>query len=457
MVDPLRAAREAAREIGAALRAAAAQVQAAIREFALSVWRAIARVLAAIRDMACAVWRAVAAFISFCVDVVVGFARWFCRQVATVYNLAVGLVADVIVFLRVFAPTIVAIAVWWFWRRWELLLFAGMWIVTILVALAIYGPRAKPENAPPRPRWAVIAGHVVVIALLLASQIRFANRYVVPIVASLGRHEGDMPTPTEAAGARPSAREHIPDRSSRASSRAASGARLGSAKRNPRDGAVMVYVPAGEFTMGSDGAGDEKPRRTVYLDGFWMYRTEVTVGQYRKFCSGTGRDMPDPPSWGWKDDHPVVNVTWDDAKAYADWAGVSLPTEAQWEKAARGTGGREYPWGNTFDASKAVCSVGLSRSSTAPVGSIPSGASPCGCLDMAGNVWEWCADWYDSAYYARAPHRNPENRQASTYRVLRGGSWILNLSLYLRAANRLYVTPGLRGSYLGFRCSSGRG
>jgi len=239
--------------------------------------------------------------------------------------------------------------------------------------------------------------------------------------------------------------------------RPGAGARVGDRKANPKDGAALMWVPAGEFTMGSDdGGGDERPQRRVHLDGYWMYKHEVTVAQYRRFCSDTGRDMPAPPSWGWKDDHPVVNVTWDDAKAYADWAGVSLPTEAQWEKAARGTGGREYPWGNTFQASKAVCSVGLSRSSTAPVGSIPSGASPCGCLDMAGNVWEWCADWYDSAYYARAPHRNPENRQASPYRVLRGGSWYyVNPSNYLRAADRDFGMPVFRNDGGGFRCSAG--
>lgn len=144
MVDPLRAVREAAREIGAALRAAAAQVQAAMREFALAAWRAIATVLSAIQSLVQAMWRAVLDVLSFCLDVVVGFARWFCRQVATVYNLAVGLVADVIVFLRVFAPTIVAIVLWWFWRRWELLLFAGLWLASIFAALAVYGPRARP-------------------------------------------------------------------------------------------------------------------------------------------------------------------------------------------------------------------------------------------------------------------------------------------------------------------------
>lgn len=226
---------------------------------------------------------------------------------------------------------------------------------------------------------------------------------------------------------------------------------------NSKDGAELVYVPAGEFIMGSDdGDEDEKPQRRVYLDAYWMYKHEVTVALYRRFCKETKRKMPSPPSWGWKDDHPIVNVSWDDAKAYADWAGVSLPTEAQWEKAARGTDGREWPWGNAFDASKCVCSVGPSRSSTAPVGSLPAGSSPYGCLDMAGNVSEWCSDWYDGDYYAEAPNRNPENRQASTYRVLRGGSWNYNDYLFLRAAIRFNLTPVYRYYFVGFRCTAGR-
>jgi len=233
--------------------------------------------------------------------------------------------------------------------------------------------------------------------------------------------------------------------------------RSGEVRVNPRDGAEMVYVPAGEFIMGSnDGADEEEPQRSVYLDGYWMYRHPVTVAQYRKFCSETRRKMPDPPSWGWKDDHPIVNVTWHDAKAYADWAGVQLPTEAQWEKAARGTDGRAYPWGNEFDASKAVCGVRRrSEKSTAPVGSIPSGASPYGCLDMAGNVWEWCADWYDEDYYRSAPNRNPTGPASGSRRVLRGGSWYDFFSYVMRAALR-FDLPDFWNYYCGFRCSAGR-
>jgi sulfatase modifying factor 1 len=216
----------------------------------------------------------------------------------------------------------------------------------------------------------------------------------------------------------------------------------------------MIHIPAGEFLMGSnDGSNDEKPQRKVYLDGYYLYKNLVTVAQYRKFCQAKGRRMPLAPSWGWQLDHPMVNVTWEDAAAYATWAGCRLPTEAEWEKAARGTDGREYPWGNEWDASKCANSVGSSRSSTAPVGSYPRGASPYGCLDMAGNAWEWCADWYDESYYKSAPNRNPAGPTSGTYRVLRGGSWDDFNPIGFRAAFRLRYFPDFRSGDGGFRCA----
>ncbi|NLH98841.1 MAG: formylglycine-generating enzyme family protein [Chthonomonadales bacterium] len=227
---------------------------------------------------------------------------------------------------------------------------------------------------------------------------------------------------------------------------------------NPRDGAELVYVPAGEFIMGSDdGREREKPQRDVYLDAFWMYRYPVTVAQYRRFCNEMGREMPGAPGWGWLDDHPIVNVNWSDAKAYADWAGVSLPTEAQWEKAARGTDGRMYPWGDIWDSDRCRCSRFRSgdADSTAPVGSYPSGASPYGCLDMAGNECEWCADWYDARYHAQTQNHNPTGPKSGKCRVLRGGSWYNLNPNCLRAAYRYDLAPVIRGKDLGFRCAAG--
>ena len=223
---------------------------------------------------------------------------------------------------------------------------------------------------------------------------------------------------------------------------------------NFKDGADMVYAPAGEFIMGEDGAPDA-PKHTVYLDGYWIYRNDVTVAQYRKFCRATGRRMPDAPDSGWDDDHPMVKVTWDDAKAYCDWAGVSLPTEAQWEKAARGTDGRKYPWGNDWDATKAVCNLAPQNASdSAPVGSKPDGASPYGCLDMAGNVRQWCADCYDNAYYTHSPARNPTGPATGTYRVLRGGAWSGEDDTDFLSAGRESDNPCDGYVLNGFRCVS---
>jgi formylglycine-generating enzyme required for sulfatase activity len=155
--------------------------------------------------------------------------------------------------------------------------------------------------------------------------------------------------------------------------------------------------------------------------------------------------MPESPRWGWQDDHPIVNVTWYEAAAYAKWAGTQLPTEAQWEKAARGTDGRHFPWGPHWDPAKCQCSIGAwaQAGRTAPVGSHPAGVSPFAAHDMAGNVYEWCRDWYVSDYYSVAPNRNPPGpsrvethvtmdrdpnpqsfeRATGVSHVVRGGAW----------------------------------
>ncbi len=222
-------------------------------------------------------------------------------------------------------------------------------------------------------------------------------------------------------------------------------------KTNPKDGATMLLIPAGDFTMGSDANDDEeKPSHKVSLDSYYIYKTPVTVKQYLAFCVATGHTKPKAPSWGWKDDHPIVNVNWEDAKAYCNWAGAQLPTEAQWEKAARGPDGRTYPWGNDWDRSKCANSL----LSTAPVGSYPSGASPYGVLDMAGNVWQWCADWYDENYYQNSPSRNPAGPPSSPdgYRVLRGGSWVIVDPVRFRCAIRGWGSPDFGYLDFGFRC-----
>ncbi|MGV8119091.1 MAG: SUMF1/EgtB/PvdO family nonheme iron enzyme [Candidatus Xenobiia bacterium LiM19] len=222
---------------------------------------------------------------------------------------------------------------------------------------------------------------------------------------------------------------------------------------NPTDGADMILIPAGEFLMGSPagtGRDDERPQHKVYLDAFYICKYQVTNGQFARFVEETGYkpagNWKEYAKWG-RETHPVVNVTWNDAAAYCNWAGGKLPTEAQWERAARGTDGRIYPWGNEWDASR----CNSNSSGTIPVGSFPSGASPCGCMDMAGNVWEWCSDWYGEDYYGNSPSRNPGGPGSRNYRVLRGGSWDCADAVGFRCAFRLRNTPGDRGSNCGFR------
>jgi formylglycine-generating enzyme required for sulfatase activity len=227
---------------------------------------------------------------------------------------------------------------------------------------------------------------------------------------------------------------------------------------SPIDGATMVFVPAGEFLMGSpedEGDEDEHPLRTVYLDDYYIDRTEVTVAAYRRFCAATKRAMPPEPEWKWQDTHPIVNVSWSDASAYAAWAGKALPTEAQWEKAARGTDGQQYPWGDMWDGAKCSNSVGKNPKKTSPVGNFPAGASPYGALDMAGNVWEWCADWYEAGNYRTAPAHNPTGPATGRSRVLRGGSWgdITDRSLQTATRNVDYFPGDWDGSF-GFRCAA---
>ena len=237
-------------------------------------------------------------------------------------------------------------------------------------------------------------------------------------------------------------------------------------KINLKDGAEMILIPAGEFLMGStreqanawllahpdepeDWFTRENPQHTVYLDAYYIYKNDVTVAQYQKFCAATGHALPQPPQWGWHENHLIVNVTWDDAKAYANWAGASLPTEAQWEKAARGGDGRIFPWGNAWDGGKCNNSYGTSQ-----VGSFAAGASPYGVLDMAGNVWQWCADWCDVNFYRNSPARNPQGPDTGKARVVRGGGW--NSSVVpgaFRAACRGWVEPTGRGDGGGFRCA----
>jgi formylglycine-generating enzyme required for sulfatase activity len=208
-----------------------------------------------------------------------------------------------------------------------------------------------------------------------------------------------------------------------------------------------------------------------------MYTNEVTVKQYAAFCAATSRAMPEFPvgySWagktGWNDpliqQHPIVNVSWSDCQAYAEWAGVSLPTEAQWEYAACGNQGNNYPWGgiaaintpnNGWDSTKCANYFNSQSKniSTHPTGSFPSGASWCGVNDLAGNVFEWCSDWYSK--YSLTPVTNPTGPVVGSFRVIRGGSWYDNsdyTGYSFRGTYRENGDPDDYTSYYGFRCVS---
>lgn len=229
----------------------------------------------------------------------------------------------------------------------------------------------------------------------------------------------------------------------------------------------MIRVPAGEFMMGMDaGDGDERPAHLVDLKAYYIGRHEVTNAEYARCLDAVGRTVPVvyDPDTTWPDlvgeapNHPVVGVTWEDAVAYAEWRGARLPTEAEWEKAARGTDGRLYPWGNATpdsrDAEPRLCNLWSSRDTKdGHVGRVAShlaDISPYGARDMGGNVSEWVSDRYSETYYHHSPTQNPPGAEHGSWRVVRGGSWATDSDEAL-TVNRRGQYPRSAASFIGFR------
>ncbi|MDE0087088.1 MAG: formylglycine-generating enzyme family protein [Candidatus Poribacteria bacterium] len=240
-------------------------------------------------------------------------------------------------------------------------------------------------------------------------------------------------------------------------------------KENP-----LILIPGGTFTMGNEKrAPDERPTHKVYLDAYYISKYEVTNAEYYEFWHSLQANNPQktqestqhtpenfthlPHIGDWPEratefpNHPIVGVSWHDAKAYAEWKGMRLPTEAEWEKAARGYSDRTWPWGNAIKpyANTSDKNDGY-ENRIAPVGSFPKGKSYFGVMDMAGNVWEWTADWYSDVYYFHSPKKNPTGPTVGSWRVIRGGSWIDTLPR-CSTTFRYYFYPTLKTSSVGFR------
>lgn len=313
-------------------------------------------------------------------------------------------------------------------------------------AVVLEGMRRRPFGAPPLPPRHAARPAEGADAVPLAPPPRPRER--TPTVRE-ERVTPLPPAPPPSRGARPA-----PARP--AATAPASGPAPGPATPPPTHSTAgeMAWVPGGENVMGTpsgEGFADEAPEHLVSLDGFWMDRTEVSVWQFQQ----SPLTLPRQPEWNWAADQPVVNVTWHEAARYCSWAGKRLPTEAEWERAARGDDARRFPWGNRFNVARVNSGMdGDGYTHAAPVGSLPEGASPWGILHLSGNVWEWVADWYGDDYYERSPAHAPQGPSHGSQRVTRGGSFEGRSATNVRAPVRLPLKASARRENVGFRCAS---
>ena len=260
---------------------------------------------------------------------------------------------------------------------------------------------------------------------------------------------------------------------SSASSGGTSGAKSLKMITNKKDGTQLVLIPEGEFLAGGPKYDEGRGPFSVRLPAYYLAVYTVTNAQYARFLTESNPEQTDLEMWvsldrdcfvrktashyeayGGKDDHPVVQVSWYGAKAYCEWAGLRLPTELEWEKGARGTDGREYPWGNQWDETMCRNEKNIGDETTCSVGSYANGRSPWGLYQMAGNVWEWCADEYDGFAYDR--YRGGDISTQHVHlpsHVERGGSWINDASNWFRCADRQACVTSARSRYDGFRCA----
>jgi serine/threonine-protein kinase len=374
----------------------------------------------------------------------------------------------------------------------------------------------KPEERSGLPRWVLVGAAVLLLILCIGGSAAALAALNNGLLGNTNNNETPLAGATETAtatnvpptqAATPMATEAaviVEDTPTPAPSPTPTPALppaqavLGDTWNRPSDEMVMVYVPAGSFLMGSDSEVDpaagpnEQPPHEISLDAFWLDQTEVTNAMFGRFVANTGyvttaetegdgriqeeRQAEIVPGTDWQhprgpesdltglENYPVLQVSWLDAQEYCTWAGGGLPTEAQWEYAARGPENRLFPWGNEFDGNLVnFCDVNCpfpyanaayddGSERLGPVGSLPDGESWVGAFDMVGNAWEWVADWYGETYYSSSPAENPPGPETGEARVLKGGSWYDDAP-HVRAAQRGVSPPSNRHALYGFRCS----